>query len=363
MPDSLFRRPSPRASNAAVHRRFERVLRAMLLTGIASYGSYTGLFWLLGVPGMPLVNAGMLVISALCLWLLSRGQVNLALFAGTAMVLVHAACATLLLGWDGEFHLYAYLVLCLLLLAPTLGNASKFASFCVLTTAYVLAWRYFSPLSVTAPALALISTMNVVLFSSLLAVLAAIFSSATTQTADEYEARNAELSRQANTDPLTGLHNRRYLREILEQELVRYQRSGHSFALIVGDIDNFKGINDRHGHQCGDAVLVAVSGVIRDAVRAPDLVARWGGEEFLVFLPETTLDDALGVAQRIQQLLARSPVTLRAQPLHARMTLGVATMRPGQSIDELLQQADEALYRGKRAGRDRIEVFTDAAAA
>ncbi len=363
MPRSLFRRPPPRVLLAAVHRRFERVLRAMLLTGLASYSSYIGLFWYFGISGMPLVNTGMLVISGLCLWLLSRRRVNLALAAGSLMVLVHAACATMLLGWDGEFHLYAYLVLCLLLLSPTLGNVTKFMAFCAVTTAYVFAWRHFSPLSVASPVLVLFSTMNVVLFSSLLAVLSAIFSSATTQTADEYETRNAELARQANTDSLTGLHNRRYLRDILHQELVRYQRSGRAFALIVGDVDNFKSINDRHGHQGGDAVLVAVSAVIRDAVRAPDLVARWGGEEFLVFLPETTLDDALGVAERIQQLLAQSPVLHRAQPVHARMTLGVAMIRPGQTIDALLQQADEALYRGKRAGRNRIEVSTDAAAA
>jgi|LNFM01.1.fsa_nt_gb diguanylate cyclase (GGDEF)-like protein len=363
MLDDLIRRPPQRAPVSAVHRRFERVLRAMFVIGLAAYGTFLGLFLYLDVPGMPLVNAGVLVVTLLCLWLLARGAVRLALGAGSLMVIVHVSCATLLLGWAGEFHLYAFLVLCLLMLSPTLGARTKFGVFSALTAGYVVAWWHLSGVAAGTPLAPVFGALNVVVFAALLGLLAAIYSSATTQTADEYEARNAELARQAITDPLTGLFNRRHLREILQQEHARFQRTARPFAVIVGDIDHFKIINDRHGHQCGDAVIVAVSAVIRDAVRASDFVARWGGEEFLIFLPETSLQEALATAERIQQQLAQSPVSYRNVVLEARMTLGVATAESSQSIDELLRRADEALYRGKRAGRNRIEVYLAAVAA
>lgn len=359
MPESP---PHRRLPSPALHARFVRVLRAMLLFGVVAYGSYLGLFLALGVPGMPLVNAGMVAVCGLSLWLLARGRVNLALATGTAMVLVHGACATLLLGWNAEFHLYAYLVVCLLLLSPTLSGMAKSGVFAVLTVAYAWAWWQLSGGAAHGVA-GLFGLSNVIVFAALLAMLSATYASAITQTAGEFEIRNAELSRQAATDPLTGLYNRRHLLGVLDQETSRYLRTARSFAVIVGDIDNFKTINDRHGHQCGDAVIVAVAAALRDAVRAPDLVARWGGEEFLVFLPETSLDEALGVAARIQARLARAPIVQGTERLDVRMTLGVALIGPDGSVERLLQRADEALYRGKRAGRDRIEVVTDAVAA
>lgn len=356
--DPVFRPPKP---PPALHERFVRVLRAMLWFGVAAYGAYLFLFLAVGVPWMPLVNGAMVLACSASLWLIARGRINLTLAFGSLAVLVHASCATLLLGWDAEFHLYAYLIVCILLLSPTLSGGVKLCSFLAVTAVYLLAWWALSGIDKTG-AVGLFAMSNVIVFAMLLAVLSAIFSSAITQTADEFAARNAELSHQAATDPLTGLYNRRYLLDVLEQEALRYRRNGRPFAVIVGDIDHFKIINDRHGHHCGDAVLIAVAAALRESVRAPDLVARWGGEEFLVFLPETSLEEAINVAQRIQAQLAATPVAYAAQRLNVRMTLGVAPMLAASSVETLLRQADEALYRGKRAGRDRIEVVTAAAA-
>lgn len=354
----MFTSPKP---PPALHQRFVRVLRAMLWFGVAAYGAYLFLFLALGVPWMPIVNAAMVLVCSACLWLIARNRINLTLAFGSLAVVVHASSATLLLGWDSEFHLYAYLIMCILLLSPTLSDGIKLLSFLAVTAVYLLAWWTLSGIDKSG-VLGLFAVSNVIVFAMLLAVLSAIFSSAITQTADEFAARNAELSRQAATDPLTGLYNRRYLLDVLEQEALRYRRNGRAFAVILGDIDHFKVINDRHGHPCGDAVLVAVAAALRESVRAPDLVARWGGEEFLVFLPETSLEEAINVARRIQAQLVATPVVHATQRLAVRMTLGVALMRAESSVDALLRQADEALYRGKRAGRDRIEVVTAAAA-
>jgi len=356
--DPLFRSPSP---PPALRDRFVRVLQAMLWFGVLSYGAYLALFAALDVPWMPAANGAMMLFCGLSLWFVSRGWINLTLALGSVAVLAHATCATLLLGWDAEFHLYAYFILCVLLLSPTLSAVTKAGIFVTMTAVYIAAWWRLSGIEL-ADARGVFAVSNVFVFAALLAVLSAIFSSASMQAADEFAALNAELSHQAATDPLTGLYNRRYLVDVLAQETLRYRRNGRPFAVIVGDIDNFKTINDRHGHQCGDAVLLAVAAALRESVRAPDLVARWGGDEFLVFLPETSLEEALGVAGRIQAQLAATPVVDGAQRLDARMTLGVAPMRSDSSIEELLREADEALYRGKHAGRNRIEAVTAAAA-
>lgn len=337
----------------------------MLMVAVVSYGSFFFLFLALGIPAMPLVNLGMVGVSALSLALLDRQHPNLATVTGSAMVLIHAACATLVMGWSTEFHLYAFLLLVFLMLSPTFSANAKFAIFSALTAGYVLAWQGFSndPVEpqVSAQIQRLFSTLNLIVFSLLTALLSTIYATASSRTADEYEALNAELERLATTDPLTGLLNRRHLREMLLQEFVRYQRTQRTFAVIIGDLDDFKAVNDVQGHQGGDSVLVAVSGAIRQSVRGHDLVARWGGEEFLIFLPETAEEEAVGVARRIQSKLADTKVAYKNNLLEVRMTMGLAVARPGRSIEELLQLADEALYRGKRAGKDRIELAADLA--
>jgi diguanylate cyclase (GGDEF)-like protein len=165
----------------------------------------------------------------------------------------------------------------------------------------------------------------------------------------------------AETDSLTGLANRRKLEQRLHQEIARAQRNNRPLALVLLDVDHFKGINDSHGHAAGDAVLRALAEVFRHEVRDVDLAARTGGEEFMFLLPETDGERALRVAERIRAALHAQPISVPgAGRLQVTVSLGIACYpRDASAADALIANADRALYLAKQAGRDRVAVYSE----
>ncbi|MBC7294126.1 MAG: diguanylate cyclase [Thermoleophilia bacterium] len=161
--------------------------------------------------------------------------------------------------------------------------------------------------------------------------------------------RIEELSRQ---DPLTGVANRRRLDEVLTAEVERSRRYGQPLSVIMVDLDHFKDINDTHGHIVGDKVLQAAAEVFGRETRLTDLVGRYGGEEFLLILPNTSLDEAEAVAERLRASLEKLEQDFRPEPLTA--SLGVAQWCPGDRPADLVHRADKALYEAKQAGRNRV---------
>ncbi|MFB4202498.1 hypothetical protein KBTX_03268 [wastewater metagenome] len=167
--------------------------------------------------------------------------------------------------------------------------------------------------------------------------------------------------RLAREDELTGLCSRRRFFELAAEVLRDRRRGDGDTAVCMIDVDHFKAINDRYGHAAGDAALVAFGSRCANVLREPDIIARLGGEEFVVLLPQTDLDGARDVAERLREAIAGEPVASPAGPLPLTATLGVSLVHPGESdIEPALNRADAALYEGKAAGRDRV-VFSDAA--
>jgi diguanylate cyclase (GGDEF)-like protein len=166
------------------------------------------------------------------------------------------------------------------------------------------------------------------------------------------------LKEQTLRDPLTGLHNRRFLEETLERELDRARRIKAPLALIMADIDDFKRLNDTHGHDAGDAVLRSVAKALASHVRGSDIACRFGGEEFTLVLPETALDAAFGKTESLRREIAALVLSHAGQALGTvTMSLGLALFPAhGRDAAGLLQAADMALYRAKRAGRNRTLV-------
>lgn len=165
----------------------------------------------------------------------------------------------------------------------------------------------------------------------------------------------AALADLARRDPLTGLANRRAFEEALRREVARARRGGAPLAVAALDVDHFKRVNDAHGHPAGDAVLAAVAARAAAALRAGDLLARVGGEEFAALLPGAGLPAAAEVAERIRAALAGAPVEAAGQALRVTVSLGCAALAP-EDADEaaLLARADARLYDAKRSGRDRV---------
>ncbi len=169
---------------------------------------------------------------------------------------------------------------------------------------------------------------------------------------------NSELTRMALTDNLTGLSNRTHMNRVLRQEYSRFERHGQRFGIIMLDIDHFKNVNDKLGHDTGDRVLKKLASIIASAVRGSDFVARWGGEEFLICCTTIEETDLLPVAETIRQLVANADFDRIG---HITASLGCAGIVKGESIRELIKRADVALYEAKNTGRNRSMVaeFTD----
>lgn len=160
----------------------------------------------------------------------------------------------------------------------------------------------------------------------------------------------------AMIDPLTGLYNRRQMGVHAQQAIVDCRSSNQPLSVILCDLDHFKAINDTLGHDAGDAVLRRVGRELSVGVRAVDSVGRWGGEEFLLLLPQTDLEGAITLAERLRARIADPANARNPSEPHVTATMGVATLRPADNLESAISRADTALYAGKAGGRNRVIV-------
>ena len=173
----------------------------------------------------------------------------------------------------------------------------------------------------------------------------------------ELEKVREEVHALAITDELTRTFNRRHFMNLAVQELGRAKRYQHPLSIIIFDIDNFKNVNDSYGHLCGDAVLREISSTCKTILRHCDVLARFGGEEFILLLPETNESNALKVTNRLCQLIAIHVVEYKGAQVRVTISAGITTFKPTtDTLDDLLNRADQALYLAKRLGKNRLEV-------
>ncbi|ABI55519.1 diguanylate cyclase [Alkalilimnicola ehrlichii MLHE-1] len=172
------------------------------------------------------------------------------------------------------------------------------------------------------------------------------------QDISERKALQDALEREATFDQLTGALNRRRIEQALAREMERSNRHGDALSVALLDVDHFKRVNDQYGHNVGDRVLQTLIRRCKENLRAVDLIGRWGGEEFLIVLPDTDRHSALQLAERLR---ARIAERARADTHGVTVSLGLASFRPGEGLDQLVKRADDALYRAKDRGRNRVE--------
>ena len=165
--------------------------------------------------------------------------------------------------------------------------------------------------------------------------------------------QNRNLEHIAGVDPLTGLLNRRCMEEFLEEAMTKAKQKGTLFSLIMGDIDNFKRINDTYGHECGDQALVHVAEIMRHCVRDGDAICRWGGEEFLILI-QGNMSKAAVVGERIRAMIEEEVISYHNEKIPFTITFGVSTYVPGYRMETLIHKADECLYNGKQNGKNQV---------
>lgn len=174
----------------------------------------------------------------------------------------------------------------------------------------------------------------------------------------QLQAANQELQRLSSTDRLTGLFNRGHWEEILRQDYARHRRYAINSALVMCDIDHFKQINDTYGHQAGDRVIQHTANLIRQSIRDSDVAGRYGGEEFVVLLPDTDSQGALVFAERLRQSVEAYEVQHESHTIRFTISLGIADLgQPSSGHAQLIEWADNALYTSKSGGRNQVTLY------
>ncbi len=171
---------------------------------------------------------------------------------------------------------------------------------------------------------------------------------------DEMTELSEKLDNLSRIDELTGIANRRDMKERLKQEKSRCKRNGGQFSLVICDIDHFKNINDNYGHDCGDNVLQSIAEILKGILRDQDIVSRWGGEEFLILLPQTDLVESWKVAERIRQAVEKKVFQYDNDSFSVTMSFGVQLSDDTCSIEDFIKRADRCLYRAKESGKNRV---------
>ena len=308
------------------------------------------LFHALGSPILAWVNIASVAIYVAAYYPLKRRRNQLASGLIWAEVVLHSALGTLLIGWDSGFHYY----LLMFIPAICLSTPIRWVFPCLLgLLAYYIGldamMRVMDPIEpIHDLALYIVHVFN-------LTVVFAMFSYLSLFYVNVVVSAQRKLRLMATTDPLTRLLNRRQMKFMLELEIERFRRSEHPVGLLLLDVDHFKQINDSHGHETGDKVLETLASLLRDHLRAQDLVARWGGEEFLIAMPSSDSEATTQAAERIRKAVAGFDWRqLTGDQTAVTVSIGATQLTAEDEISRLISRADKALYQCKHQGRNQV---------
>ena len=279
-------------------------------------------------------------------------------------VLSHMFLSAVCIGWEAGFYLY---VIAVVPSAYYISFNARYIQkrkmhviiamfFALLTfvSMRVLTWNNTPLYEIPQRVVSLFFMFN--MFGSCAAIVYSMvmLSSAVNDSFSSLKKRNKKLDKLANTDPLTELFNRRGMKMRLESAIEEARAEGNEFCLILGDIDDFKRLNDTYGHECGDYILVRVAQTIRSLVREDDFICRWGGEEILVLLNNCKKERALEIAETLRIAICARPFNYENTDVSASMTLGVQEYIPEASEEELVRLADMKMYQGKNSGKNCV---------
>jgi diguanylate cyclase (GGDEF)-like protein len=327
--------------------RIAAVIRYVAWVGATAHAAFIPMFVWLGHPRLAALNVASVAFWVAAALVNRRGRSTLAMWLLTTEVIGHAVLAVATLGWTSGFQYYLVPLIPFVMFNDRLSSRTV-AGISAGVCGVLIALRALAPdggaAATVAPILRYGNLATPLLF---LALVSFFFRRAST-------AAERRMESMAHTDPLTGLLNRRSMEQRLREAAHGFQRTGRAFSVVMADVDRFKRINDLHGHAAGDRVLRAVAALFGERLRAGDAVARWGGEEFLLLLPETDLATASEVANRLRATAEARLSDSAGLGDGVTLTFGVAVFDRPMRVDACLKQADDALYAGKAEGRNRV---------
>lgn len=332
------------------HAAFWQMTRRVTILAASAHVVCFGFFLWAGLPLLAWLNVLSVGLYAAANRLLARRWNRSALLLIWLEVVGYAVIGTLYVGWGAGFNYYLLMFIPAIMVSgdwPRVGVPLGML-FVIYLGLHAVSNQLGPLVPIDNTALAWLNVFNV-----------SIFFAMASYTARSYYrlVRHIEgrLREYAIRDTLTDLFNRRHLIEIADGELARARRDGTPLSLVIVDIDNFKQINDKLGHDVGDRVLIHVGELFEGCCRASDTVARWGGEEFLFLLPNTEKEAALEFARRVRVAVASHPLERGMQlPVACTVSLGVASLAPHETLEDAIVRADRALYESKMAGRNTV---------
>jgi diguanylate cyclase (GGDEF)-like protein len=327
------------------------VINTIGYLGITVHLALIPLFFFLGLHFLAFLNvfSSIMWITG---WRANRlGNHDLAITLMVSEVILHTIFVVPAVGWHAGFQYYLFGAIPFSLFNNRFsGTSIILISIGICVTFVVLdAMTHDRPdaLALSAGMISIMNYTNTVISFTAMALISFYFRLASITL-------EQELEKLAHTDSLTGLYNRRRMKEILEIQRSLSARTDLGFALIFVDIDHFKKFNDTYGHGCGDYILCEVAAFMKSHLRHGDALARWGGEEFLIMLPNTDIHGARAIAEKIRRAIAMKRFHLAGQDFSVTMTFGLTLHEEENSIDDSLKLADDALYKGKEAGRNLV---------
>lgn len=323
--------------------------------GIGIHFTLIFVFWWLGYDTLAVFN-----IFSTAVWITAKqtnrqGKHKLAFVLLITEIVLHCVLAVYYLGWQGGFQYYLIPTIPLVLFNNTLNTKLTVLMAFVLTLLFTLIYAFTFGKVYQYSSPGIIEFLNYInIFSALFALVIISYYFRLASTLSEQQ-----LELLAKSDYLTGLFNRRGALEFLNKQHSLRKRQHGVFSIVMADIDYFKKLNDKYGHQCGDEVLYEVAHILKRGLRATDMVARWGGEEFLIVLLDTTESAAKGTCENLRRDIEQHAFHCKGQSFSVRLTFGVAEHLPENNIDNSIDNADAALYKGKNEGRNRVCLWTD----
>ncbi len=339
--------------------RLRKLILGGSVAGLIAHVIFLAAFYAIGAYELLVFNVGSVLLYGFCIHLAQHGRERLAMIFVQVEVLVHAGVAVMYLGWDSGFHYYVFCLIPPLVAVPG-GPAFRrllFLAVCAsLYLGFDMASGMLTPaMSLTPEVLYRFRAFNIVASLAILGYLTLLMRAL-------FMRAEMRLTDIATTDLLSGLYTRRHGLTLINREMDRSAEAGTSLAFVLADIDDFKQVNDRHGHEVGDHLVAAIGKRMRSAIRRDDMVVRWGGDEFLLILPGQDIVSARATAERVQHSVAADPVSVDDLQLRVGMTCGVVQYSVGDTVEDCLRAADAALYEGKRRGRNQVVAAAAAAA-
>ncbi|TDY02517.1 GGDEF domain-containing protein [Thiohalophilus thiocyanatoxydans] len=337
--------------------RFLYAAEHVYVAGLFLHGLFLFVFFWLNIHELYLFNVFSLVVFLLALYLNRNDHYYLALWLTYIEVVSHASLAIFLVGWSSGFYYYMFAISPLLFIKPTRPLAEKILLSAVpvglMIVFYVDPLNMFPVYHLDVHVTRLLHIGNLVATVALVAYLAHYYSKGVNDSERQLQRLTEAYEELATYDSLTRLLNRHAMIQAIKEEVSRFQRDKKPFVLALGDIDDFKNINDRFGHHAGDVLLKEFASRMQQRLRRHDVVSRWGGEEFLIMLANVTLEEAEAVLSDLRDCLAE-PMRINSLVHQVTITFGACQYSDELGVDKTIQFADNAMYQGKHDGKNRV---------